>query len=245
MMTKLTSGAAMAFLSGCLALGIGGPAFAETAAPAPAHQPPGHEPPLHAPSGPEEAEDGDHVAPVMQVTSVEVLRSTHGPELDIIRARGLTSTEGWEQAELVPLTEGPPSDGILDLVFVARPPSGGAAATGFAPIEAIFPIEPGHPFKGVRVHAASNPVTVKELPGFAEGPPAPESCAKCVGKYFVPKGGALPAGKTEADVVKEEHLPSSLRVIKPTDGIGKLESDPNRLTLVVGEDGRIVGVVWD
>jgi hypothetical protein len=187
-------------------------------------------------------DDGDEGrAPVLRVISVEVLRSTHGPELDIIRARGLTSTGGWDEAELVPLTQGMPADGILDLMFVARPPSAAAEASGFTPVEAIFPIESGHPFKGVRVHGAANPVTLKGLPGYAEGPPPPaEDCSKCMGKYLVAKGAALPPGKSEADVVREEHLPATLRVIKATDGIAKLDSDPNRLTLVVGEDGQIV-----
>ena len=36
-----------------------------------------------------------------------------------------------------------------------------------------------------------------------------------------------------------------LRVVKASDGIQKLDADPNRLTLVLGEDGRIVLAVWD
>ncbi|MEJ1975874.1 MAG: hypothetical protein WDN49_06970 [Acetobacteraceae bacterium] len=106
------------------------------------------------------------------VTSIEVMRSTHGPELDIVRVRGLTSTDGWTDAELVPLTHGVPPDGILDLIFVAKPPPEAAESTGFEAIEAILPIEADHPYKGIRVHGATNPVTLAAIPGYAEsGPP--------------------------------------------------------------------------
>ena len=45
--------------------------------------------------------------------------------------------------------------------------------------------------------------------------------------------------------MKEEDLPYTLRVIKPTDGIPNYAFDPNRLTLVLSEDGRIVDAAWD
>ena len=79
------------------------------------------------------------IAPVFRVISVEVMRSSHGTPLDIIRVRGLASTPGWEEAELVPLTRGVPKDGMLELIFVARAPAEAMEATGFEPVEAIFP----------------------------------------------------------------------------------------------------------
>ncbi|MEJ0048738.1 MAG: hypothetical protein WDN04_23475 [Rhodospirillales bacterium] len=238
---------ATAVLATSLVFGVGGMAFAQASHAKPA---------AHAAAPPEaeaqpgsqdeaQAEAEERRAPVLQVVSVEVLRSKHGPVLDVIRARGLTSTGAWEEGELVPLTNGTPSDGMLDLVFVARAPDGAAEATGFTPIEAVFPIEPSHPYSGIRVHGAANEVTLTELPGYAEGTSTADDCHKCVGKYFVAKGATPPDGKSEKDVVKEEHLPSNLRVIKASEGIGKFDSDPNRLTLVVGDDGRIVSVIWD
>jgi len=62
------------------------------------------------------------------------------------------------------------------------------------PVEAILPIEAGHPYKAVRVRGSTNAVTLKtipgyiEAPGYAEGAAAKEDCAKCLGKYFVAKG---------------------------------------------------------
>src|SRR5271170_129218 len=202
-----------------------------------------------APNRPPEAEPQEeasaNIAPVLWITSVEAIRTTHGPPLDVIRVRGITSTDGWEAGELVALTKGTPPDGMLDLAFIAQAPENSTTPSKSPVIEAVFTIEPGHPFKGVRVHGATNRVTLKSIPGYGEAPPPPNDCTECVGKYFVGKGETPPAGVKAEEVVREESLPKILHVVKPTDGIGKLESDPNRLTLVLGEDGRIVIAVWD
>ncbi len=68
-------------------------------------------------------DQGPNTAPVFWIKSVEVLRSTHTPQLDVVCVRGLVTTEGWEAVELVPLTKGTPSDGILDLALIAEAPS--------------------------------------------------------------------------------------------------------------------------
>jgi len=202
--------------------------------------------------GPEGAEEPQQqedetpkIAPVLWVMSVEAMSSTHGPTLDVIRVRGITSTDGWEEAQLVPLTKGNPPDGMLDLAFVAQAPTNSTSPSKSPVIEAVFTLEPGHPFKGVRVHGATNRVTLKGIPGYAEAPPPPADCTDCVGKYFVAKGETAPSGVSANEVIHEESLPRILHVVKPTEGIGKLDSDPNRLTLVIGDDGRIVIAVWD
>jgi hypothetical protein len=222
-----------------------GSAFAQTSAPAArGNGPAAAPPPGGSQSQPSESQP-EVRAPVLRVLSVEVIRSTHGTPLDIVRVRGLTSSEGWEEAELVPLTRGTPKDGMLELVFVARAPTEAMEATGFEPIEAIFPIESSHPFKGVNVHGAVESVTLTQLPGYAEGKSSGEDCSKCVGKVFVAKGAAVPSGKSAAEVVKEEQLPPLSRVIKHSDGIPSAESNPNRLTLVLSRDGTITSAIWD
>ena len=236
-------------ITALFALGLGlivsGAALAQTgAAPARANGP-GAEPPPAGAQGQTADAQPEIRAPVLRVISVEVLRSTHGTPLDIVRVRGLASTEGWEEAELVPLTRGIPKDGMLELVFVARAPSEAREATGFEPIEAIFPLEGSHPFKGVNVHSASESVTLTQLPGYVEGKGAGEDCSKCVGKVFVPKGASVPSGKSATEVVKEEQLPPLSRVIKHSDGIPSAESNPNRLTLVLSRDGTIASAIWD
>lgn len=184
-------------------------------------------------------------APVLKVTGVEVMRSQRPPELDVVRVQGVTSTDAWESPELVPLTRKPSPDGVLELLFVARAPSSAINPTPFGKVEAVFVIEPGHPYKAIRVRGASNSVQLAKLPGWVEAAAPKVDCSECVGKVFVAKGAAPPGGIAAADLVREEDMPSNVRVLKPADGIAKFDNDPNRLTLVVGDDGRIAFAVWD
>ena len=189
--------------------------------------------------------DDRRTHPVLKITSVEVIRSAHAPVMDIIRVRGLASSSGWEEAELVPLTRGVPADGMLQLIFVARPPAEASDATGFEAVEAIFPLETNHPFKGVNVHSATESVTVSSLPGYTEGKRGGDDCGKCVGKYYVAKGASAPAGKSAGELIREEQIPATTRIIRPSDGIATSDSDPNRLTLIVNKDGRVTTAVWE
>jgi hypothetical protein len=220
-------------------------AHAQTAPPGPTKGQ-GHEgPPAPSATASSGAEDRALNAPVLHITSVEVIRSAHGPVMDIIRVRGLTSTPGWEEAELVPLTRGIPADGILELVFVAHAPAEAVEAQGFEAVEAIFPLEPNHSFKGVNVHSASESIIVTELPGYVEGKSVGDDCSKCVGKTFVAKGASVPSGKAAAEIIREEQLPHMTRVIRPSEGIPSADSNPNRLTLILNREGKITTAVWD
>jgi hypothetical protein len=187
----------------------------------------------------------ERTAPVLRITSVEVIRSTHGGTLDIVRVRGLASSEGWEEAELVPLTRGVPADGILELVFIAKAPSQAMDATGFEAVEAIFPLEPNHPYKGINVRGAVEAISLTQFPGFVDGKGAGEDCKKCVGKTFIAKGASMPSGKSATEVVKEDQLPPGTHVIRPGEGVGKADPDPNRLTIILNKDNKITAAVWD
>jgi hypothetical protein len=183
--------------------------------------------------------------PITIVTSVEVLRSERGGGLDVIRARGLVSSSGWGSPHLVPITRGEAIDGILDLIFQGVVPTTPAPLGPFMQFEALLPVDRGHPYKGVRVRSGTNAIVLKTLPGYAEIAAPKEDCAKCRGKFFVAKGAQPPAGAAADSVVREADLTWNVRVIKPTDGIPSYAFDPNRLTLVLSEDGRIVDAAWD
>jgi len=103
----------------------------------------------------------------------------------------------------------------------------------------------GQPYNGVRVRGARNSLSVAQIPGYAETAAPRTDCSNCVGKYFVAKGQPVPAGRAAGDVVLESDLPAAVRVIGATQGVEKLDIDPNRLTLLLGADGRIVSAVWD
>jgi hypothetical protein len=196
-----------------------------------------------ASSGGQQDETAESV-PILAVTSVEILHSAHNPDMAVIAARGLTTTDGWQNGTLVPLTSGTPADGVLDLVFVAQAPDDASAPESYGPIQAVLPI-PDNPFKAVRVRSATNTLTLKDVNGYVEAKGPAETCGPCVGKQFVAKGATAPAGVADDDTVHEEDLPANSRILKPTDGITDMRSNPNRLTIVIGEDGRIVDAIWD
>jgi hypothetical protein len=188
---------------------------------------------------------GGPPAPVVFVTSVEVLRSDRAGGLDVVRVRGVVTGQSWSQPHLIPITQGQPRDGMLDLIFQASAPAGASGLGPFMTVEAILPVETGHPYKGVRVRGGNNAISLKAIPGYAETPAPKEDCAKCIGKFFVAKGANPPAGATAENTVREADLPYMLRIIKPTDGIPSYALEPNRLTLLLSEDGRIVDGAWD
>jgi hypothetical protein len=183
--------------------------------------------------------------PVMFVTSVELLRSERTGGLDIVRARGLVTSNSWSSPHLLPITRGSSIDGILDLLFQASAPPSMSPLGPFMAVEALLPLGKGHPYKAIRVRSGYNAVTLQTLPGFAEWTPPKEDCAKCLGKYFQAKGAPVPAGQVAANIVRQEDLPYPLRVIRPNDGIPSYDYDPNRLTLVLSETGQIVDAAWD
>ncbi len=190
--------------------------------------------------------DTPRTAPILWITSVEVMRSTHAPQLDVIRVRGLASTDGWESIELVPMSKGVPTDGILDLMLIGEAPTDSSAPIAYPTVEATFTIEPGHPFLGVRVHGAENSVMVKALPGYAEAATRPIDCSNCVGKVLRAQGRScfcLVARKET--IVREEDLPHNLRVLRDSDGVGSLYSDPNRMTVFLDDNKKIVMAMWD
>ena len=180
--------------------------------------------------------------PVLYVTGVEVLRTANEPRLDIVRATGVTSSAGWSEPQLVPTYAGKPSDDILDLQLIATIPEQSEDAEGFSPIGAIFPIEQGHPFKGVRVRASENAIEVKQTPGSGQATIEVDDCKDCVGKKFA---AATQAQSKQTGIIREQDLPKLVRVIRPSDGIRGMEQNPNRLTLVLSDDNTIVEAFWE
>jgi hypothetical protein len=180
--------------------------------------------------------------PVLYVTSVEVMRTATEPKLDIVRVTGLTGSQGWSAPQLVPTFVGKPLDGVLDLQFIASEPQQTQPAEGFVPISAVFPLEEGHLFKGVRVRASENAVEVKPMPGVNQAQINTNDCKDCLGKKFVERGQAQPG---QQGVVRQEDLPKVLRWIVPSRGIRGITHNPNRLNLVLGDDNTIIAAYWE
>jgi hypothetical protein len=180
--------------------------------------------------------------PVLYVTSVEIMRSTVEPAIDIVRVTGFAGSQGWSDPELVPTTVGKPIDGILDLQFIATMPPESQEATGFMPLGAVFTMEQGHAFRGVRVRASENAIEVDQIPGHVEATIKVSDCKDCVGKKFAERGKTAPG---TPGVVRQEDLPKTLRWIPPTHGIRGITHDPNRLDLLLGPDNTIIAAYWE
>jgi hypothetical protein len=180
--------------------------------------------------------------PVLYVTSVEVLQTATEPKLDIVRVTGLTGSQGWSAPQLVPTFAGKPLDGILDLQFIATMPLQTQPAEGFVPIGAVFTLEEGHLFKGVRVRGSENAVEVKQIPGANQTQINVNDCKDCIGKKFVERGQAQPG---QQGVVRQEDLPKVLRWIVPSRGIRGITHNPNRLNLILSDDNTIVAAYWE
>ncbi len=180
--------------------------------------------------------------PVIFVTGVEVLRSANEPKFDIIHVTGLASSPGWSSPQLVPFFYGKPADDVFDLQLIATSPQQSQKTEGYVPISAMFTLDAGHPFKGVRIRAADNAIELKQMPGVAKAEIKATDCKECIGKKFAEKGKS-PAGTP--NVVREEDLPRGFRAISPTHGVAGIVHNPNRLNLILDGNNTIVMAFWE
>ena len=196
-----------------------------------------------SPTGAPQAYQTPPAAPVLFITSIEVIQTTLEPKQAIIKVRGLTGSRGWSGPQLVPLFQGVTPDGILDLQFIAQSPDQTQKAEGFMPIYAIFPLGPGDKLpKGIRVRGVGNVMLLTQLPGSIETTIAKEDGSKAVGKRWAETGTAQPG----PDVVRQEDMPRNFRIIPPKKGVAGITHNMNRLNLVLGEDGKtITWAFWE
>ena len=179
--------------------------------------------------------------PVLYVTGIEVIHGTLDPKVDVVRVTGLASSQGWSGPQLVPFFYGKPADDVLDLQFIATPPEQSQKAEGFVPVSANFTLEGGHTFKGVRIRAAGNALTLKQMNGSATAQPKTDDCKECMGKKFVEKGKGQPAPGT----VRGEDLPPDYRPIGPNHGVKGMVHNPNRINLILDDGDKIVMAFWE
>jgi hypothetical protein len=227
-----------------LTAGLAGGAWAQGAAPAAAPAAGGSGPEGYAQQGSPDAAGPSGATralamPVLYVTSVEVVRTAADPKLDIIRVTGVAASGGWNNPQLVPFFYGKPADDVLDLQFIADSPEQSQKADGFVQLGAIFTLEAGHPFKGVRVRAGANALELKAMPGSADAKVTADSGKDLIGKKFLEKGPAGPGVVTAAD------LPRGFRTIAPSHGVAGITHNPNRLNLILDDQNKIVMAFWE
>ena len=215
-----------AFVAGLVASGFIPAALAQPASP-PDAPPPGS---YEQNEGPPHIES--YQRPLFVVSSLEVSQSGG---LTTVKVRGMASSAGWQEPVLVPLVRGVPSDGVLDLVLVAEPPPEAMPATGFASTDAVLLVEQNHPYRAVRVRSATNVLTLHALTGKVEAAIPVDDCHNCVGQPLATGG---------ADAISRDKLPKDTRILSPSEPFTDVRPDPNRLTLLIGDDGKIIEAMW-
>ena len=243
-MTMISSKLGAIAAAAVLAVGLSSSAFAQAPAPAAGGQDTtqgysaaGNDPNAAGPSGANHALE----VPVLYVTGIEVLHGTLEPKVDIVRVTGLTSSAGWSGPTLVPFFYGKPADEVIDLQFIATGPEQSQKAEGFQPITADFTLDASHPFKGVRVRAFGNALTLAQMNGSATAQIKANDCKDCIGKKFVEKG----QGQGGPGIVYGGDLPPDYRPIGPTHGVKGDVHNPNRINLILDADNKVVMAFWE
>ena len=100
-------------------------------------------------------------AKVGSVKTVRIAHTRSNPPGLIIVATGMVPTSGWGDGELVPRMDAgasPPQDGVWDLDFIARPPSGPVLDVESEVAGSLYlpPDAAPHWLTGFRVHASRN-----------------------------------------------------------------------------------------
>lgn len=95
------------------------------------------------------------------------------PRAISVSAAGWVPTSGWSRPDLAPwMYIVPPQDGILDLDFVASPPTGMVLQV-LAKISVVRSLQVPHWVKGVRVHASTNAIEKTIAAGTGAGAARP------------------------------------------------------------------------
>jgi hypothetical protein len=83
------------------------------------------------------------------------------PPAIVVSALGTVGTIGWTRADLAPwMYIIPPKDGILDLDFVATPPTGNVIQV-LSPIGVVKTFQVPTWLRGVRVHSSQNEIETR------------------------------------------------------------------------------------
>jgi hypothetical protein len=95
---------------------------------------------------------------VLKVKADVIINIRPNPPAIIVAASGLVLTTGWTHPNLSPWAYiVPPADGILDLNFVARPPTG-LSLQVICPIHVTTVLPVPRWVRGVRVHSSTNEI---------------------------------------------------------------------------------------
>jgi enoyl-CoA hydratase/carnithine racemase len=172
------------------------------------------------------------------VEEVQIVWFGDGSHGGVVYARGLASPSESNAAQLIALSDGTPADKMLDLGFVA--PMVVNPTETMTPVEAVFVFKASAgEVVGARVRAARN---VLETTGadVRSPDPQPPDVMDLTRRLAM----RAPDGSVTIEGLSPEQI-GAARIVKVNDPIPQSDVDPNRLTVFVGRDNRVLYVRWN
>lgn len=176
--------------------------------------------------------------PLLMVQEVQIVWFGDGSHGGAVYARGLASPSVSNAAQLIALSDGTPADKMLDLGFVA--PMVVNPTETMTPVEAVFLFKASAgEIVGARVRAARN---VLETTGadVRSPDPQPPDVMDLTRRLAV----RAPDGSVKIEGLSPVQI-GAARIVKVNDPIPQSDVDPNRLTVFVGRDNRVLYVRWN
>ena len=176
--------------------------------------------------------------PLLMVQEVQIVWFGDGSHGGAVYARGLASPSEFNAAQLIALSDGTPADKMLDLGFVA--PMVVNPTETMTPVEAVFLFKASAgEIVGARVRAARN---VLETTGadVRSPDPQPPDVMDLTRRLAV----RAPDGSVKIEGLSPVQI-GAARIVKVNDPIPQSDVDPNRLTVFVGRDNRVLYVRWN
>jgi hypothetical protein len=176
--------------------------------------------------------------PLLMVQEIQIVWFGDGSHGGAVYARGLASPSESNAAQLVALSDGTPPDKMLDLGFVA--PMVVNPTETMTPVEAVFLFNASAGLVvGARVRAARNVLETTGAEVHSQDPP-PADVMNLVRRLAL----RAPDGTVSIEGLSASQI-GEARIVKPDDPIPQSDLDPNRLTVFVGRDNRVLYVRWN
>jgi hypothetical protein len=176
--------------------------------------------------------------PLLMFQEIQIVWFGDGSHGGAVYARGLASPSESNAAQLVALSDGTPPDKMLDLGFVA--PMVVNPTETMAPVEAVFLFKASAgEVVGARVRAARNVLETTGADVRSSDPPPPD--VMDLARRLALRG---PDGTVAIEGLSASQI-GQARIVKPDDPIPQSDLDPNRLTVFVGRDNRVLYVRWN
>jgi hypothetical protein len=172
------------------------------------------------------------------VQEVQIVRFGDGSHGGVVYARGLASASESNAAQLISIPDGVPLDKMLDLAFVA-PMLVNPTGT-MTPVEAMFEFKgSASDVVGARVRAARNVLETAGAAVASPDPPPPDLLDLTGRRATLSADGTVEIEGLKASEVK------NVRLVGIDDPLSQPDVNPNRLTVFVGRDNRILYARWN